>query len=192
MVQAPFEKTDATYADLEALPPHLVGELVGGRLVASPRPSPRHAQAASGLGVLVGGPYHFGHGGPGGWWILDEPELHLGGDVLVPDLVGWRRARLPALPDGAHIDLAPDWVCEVVSPSTERVDRGEKRSIYHRERVTHLWLLSPQSRTLEVLRLAEEGYLVTAVHTAPGPPARVEPFPEVALDLALLLDGPPA
>jgi Uma2 family endonuclease len=189
MVQVPYEKAGATYADLEALPSNLVGEIVSGRLIASPRPSPRHARSSSALGGMLAPPYFFGRGGPGGWWILDEPELHLGQDVLVPDLAGWRRERLPRLPETAYIDLVPDWACEVLSPSTERLDRGEKLAIYCREQVAHVWLVSPLARTVEVLRLTVEGFLLVTVHAAPGS-VRAEPFDAVDLDLGLLFDEP--
>jgi Uma2 family endonuclease len=189
MVHVPYEKADATYADLEALPSNLVGEIVSGRLIASPRPTPRHARASSDLGGLLTPPFRFGRGGPGGWWILDEPELHLGPDVLVPDLAGWRTERLPRLPETAYFDLVPDWACEVLSPSTERLDRGEKLAIYRREQVAHVWLVSPSARTVEVLRLTAEGFLLVAVHASPGP-VRAEPFDAVELDLGLLFDEP--
>ncbi len=111
----------ATYEDLLQVPPHLVAEIVNGRLVTHPRPAPRHLLASSMLGNKLGAPFREGDGGPGGWWILDEPELHLGPQVLVPDLAGWRRVRLPA-----WFELALDWVCEVLSPDTARLDRVEK------------------------------------------------------------------
>lgn len=114
----------ATYEDLTALPPHCVGEILAGDLHVSPRPRFRHARAAVWLDRRLGPPFDDGQGGPGGWWILIEPELHLGEDIVVPDLAGWRRERLPTFPDVVFLDLAPDWVCEVVSPSTERIDRG--------------------------------------------------------------------
>jgi len=189
MVNVPYEKADATYADLEALPSNLVGEIVSGRLIASPRPAPRHARTSSDLGVLLGAPFRFGRGGPGGWWILDEPELHLGRDVVVPDLAGWRRERMPRLPETAYFELVPDWACEVLSPSTERLDRGEKLEIYRREQVAHVWLASPLVRTLEVLRLTDDGFLLVAVHTAPAQgPVRAEPFDAVELDIGLVFD----
>ena len=108
----------ATYDDVLKVPNHLVAEILDGELHVSPRPSPRHAAASSGLGGALWGPFDRGRGGPGGWRILDEPELHLAADVLVPDLAGWRRDRLPTLPEQPYFDLAPDWVCEVISPST--------------------------------------------------------------------------
>src|SRR6185369_17877981 len=111
----------------------MVAEIVDGELFASPRPRPRHAVAASVLGSDLNIPFQQGRGGPGGWWILFEPELHFGEDVLVPDIAGWRHERMRTIPDAAFITLAPDWVCEVVSPSTGRLDRSRKMGVYARE-----------------------------------------------------------
>jgi Uma2 family endonuclease len=130
-----------------------------------------------------------GSGGPGGYWILIEPELHFGEDIVVPDRAAWRRERLPVVPDAAYLELAPDWVCEIVSPSTERIDRGLKLAIYAREQVRNLWLLNPDTHTLEVLRLHGAQWLVVAVHTG-GSPVRAEPFDAIELDLEGLF-GPP-
>jgi Uma2 family endonuclease len=116
---------------------------------------------------------------------LDEPELHLGGDVLVPDLAGWRRARMPQFPDAAAFTLAPDWVCEVLSSGTERLDRARKMPAYAREGVLHVWLLSPSARILEVYRLTGDGWLLLATH-AGATCVRAEPFDAVELDLAPL------
>ena len=179
----PAASRKPSYADIEALPPHVIGELLGGELVVSPRPALRHSQAASRAGVKLGGPFDLGNGGPGGWRILDEPELHLADDVVVPDLAGWRRDRLPELPDDPWIALAPDWVCEVLSPSTMARDRTIKRAIYARERVGHLWLIDPGARTLEVLRLVESGYLVAAAY-AGDEIAHPEPFEALPFELA--------
>ncbi|HSP79040.1 MAG TPA: Uma2 family endonuclease [Myxococcaceae bacterium] len=178
----------ATYADLEALPEHLVGELIGGELHVSPRPAAPHLVASSRLGARLVNPFDLGEGGPGGWLILDEPELHLGEDVLIPDLAGWRRERLPAAPRTAAFTLAPDWVCEVLSPSTEALDRGAKLSVYAREGVRHVWLLNPEVRTLEVLRLEGTRYLLLGVHTDEAR-VRAEPFEAIELPLALLWRG---
>jgi Uma2 family endonuclease len=122
----------ATYDDILALPENVVGELVAGELHVSPRPAVPHAVVASTIGMDVGSWFQRGRGGPGGWWILDEPELHFGADVLVPDLAGWRRERMSAPPSGAAIELPPDWVCEVLSPSTVRFDRTAKLAVYAR------------------------------------------------------------
>ncbi|XXS87726.1 Uma2 family endonuclease [Sorangium sp. So ce590] len=136
MGQPAEQQRRATYADLEAVPPNKVAEIIGGTLHVVPRPAPRHANAAGALQGELFGPFHRGRGGPGGGWILPEPELHFPDphapgeiDALVPDLAGWRRERMPELPDTAYFALAPDWICEVLSPSTEDVDRDEKMPI---------------------------------------------------------------
>src|SRR5262245_30527601 len=126
-------KKGASYEDLAALPENVVGEILDGELYVQPRPAAAHAGSASGLGVLLGAPFRYGRDGPGGWMILDEPELHLGSDVVVPDLAAWRRERMPELPHVPAIELAPDWVCEVLSPSTVKIDRAKKLAIYARE-----------------------------------------------------------
>jgi Uma2 family endonuclease len=184
-------KRAATYDDLCRVPDHLVAEILDGDLFASPRPAIRHAHAASTLGAEIGGPFHQGRGGPGGWWILDEPELHLHDDVVVPDLAGWRRARLPVLPDAAFISLAPDWVCEVLSPSTASLDRLRKLRIYAREGVAHTWLLDPILRTLEILGLENGRW--TIVSTVGGQEVvHAEPFEILPLELARLWPDEPA
>lgn len=143
------EPKPASYEDLFDLPEYIVGEIINGRLVTHPRPAPKHAVAYSVLGGELQGPFDRGRGGPGGWWILDEPEIHLMGGILVPDIAGWRRERMPRLPETAWFDLAPDWLCEILSPSTARVDRAEKLPIYARWGVPHVWLVDPDLRTLE-------------------------------------------
>ena len=175
----------ATYEDLRALPAHQVGELIAGQLYASPRPSFAHAGAASVLGMGIGPPFQLGRGGPGGWWILFEPELHFGDDVLVPDLAGWRRERMPKLHKGAFHTLAPDWVCEVQSPSTARLDRVHKLPVYAREGAKHAWMIDPLVRTLESLRLEQGRWSLIAAH-GDDELVRAEPFEAVELDLLLL------
>jgi Uma2 family endonuclease len=178
-------KRKATYEDLLTVPDRMVAELVAGDLVVSPRPAIPHAKASSALGAVVGGPFGIGAGGPGGWVILFEPELHFGEDALVPDLAGWRRERMPVAPQTAYISLAPDWVCEVVSPSTEKLDRADKLPIYAREGVAHAWLVNPLSRTLEVYGL--EGSRWALLHTFAGDnKVRAIPFDSVEIDLTLL------
>ena len=175
----------ATYDDLLKVPDILVAEILDGELFTSPRPAFPHARASSILrGALdpfdrrIGGP-----GGPGGWWILFEPELHLGADILVPDLAGWRRERLPVLPNVAYAELAPDWVCEVVSPSTARVDRVRKVPVYAREGVSHLWLVDPLQQTLEVFRLEEQRWVLVSTHGG-AESVRAEPFAALELDMS--------
>ncbi|WP_437747136.1 Uma2 family endonuclease [Sorangium sp. So ce302] len=190
----PAEKEPrATYADLEAVPSNKVAELVRGTLHVFPRPAPRHARAASRLGGKLSGPFDLGEGGPGGWTILVEPELHLPDprtpgefDVLVPDLAGWRVERMPELPETAFFPLAPDWICEVLSPSTEDVDRTEKMPLYAREGVLHAWLVDPIRRTLEVFSLAaDRGWEPGPVHRDAAR-VRVVPFEAIEIDLSVL------
>jgi Uma2 family endonuclease len=178
-------KRGATYEDLLAVPDHIVAELINGALVTSPRPASRHALASSVLGSELTGPFHRGKGGPGGWILLDEPELHLRSDILVPDLAGWRRARMPELPDAAAFELAPDWVCEVLSPSTAAIDRAEKMPIYARERVPHLWLVDPIARTLEAFHLENDRWTLLGTWRDDAR-VRAEPFTELELELASL------
>ncbi len=145
----------------------------------------QHAAAASVLGEELGPPFKRGRNGPGGWISVDEPELHLGDDILVPDLAGWRRTRLPKLPNAPFVTLAPDWVCEVLSPSTERIDRAKKIPIYAREAVSHIWLLNPAARLLEVLRREGSHWLNVGTHEDAAR-VRAEPFEAFELDLSLL------
>ena len=146
----------ATYEDLCRVPRHLIAQIIHGQLITLPRPAPRHALAASSLGGELTGPFQNGRGGgPGGWWILDEPELHLGADILVPDLAGWRRSRMPTFPETAFFALAPDWVCEVLSPSTAQMDRVDKLPIYASHGANYAWLVGPEAKTLEIFSLHE-------------------------------------
>jgi hypothetical protein len=175
----------ATYQDILDAPPNMVAELIRGALHLHPRPASRHAFAGSSLGSKVGTPFHHGEGGPGGWWVLFEPELHLGEDVLVPDLAGWRRERMPAFPDAPWFDLAPDWICEVLSPSTRRIDLTDKRDIYGAAGVGHLWLVDPKARTLEAFEhRASAWVLIAALKDADE--VRVPPFDAVAFSLSAL------
>jgi Uma2 family endonuclease len=175
----------ATYDDLRRVPPHRVAEIVDGDLYTSPRPALRHAQAEIAVATELKGPFDRGRGGPGGWIILVEPELHLVGQVMVPDVAGWRRERLPEIPDVPAIDLAPDWVCEVLSPSTESIDRSLKMPRYAESGVAHAWLVDPVARTLEVYRLERGGYHLAARFEGDGP-VRPPPFEALDFDLSAL------
>lgn len=175
----------ATYADLFALPENLVAEIINGNLYTQPRPAPRHSRASSALGGELTYPFDKGYNGPGGWWILDEPELHLGMDILVPDLAGWRRERLPSLPETAFFELAPDWVCEVLSPGTEKQDRVLKMPVYAKYGVQHVWLLDPLLRTLEVFEWTAAGWLMLDV-LANDAAVSVAPFAAISFDLSAL------
>ena len=184
----PFDR-EATYEDLEKIPDLCVAEMVDGELHVSPRPAPPHAQAGIELGDSLVPPYHKGRGGPGGWRIFYEPELHLGANVLVPDWAGWRRPRMPRLPDTAYFPLAPDWICEILSPSTASFDRIQKLAVYAREGVPHAWLIDPIARTLEVLRLDGGRWAAVATHGGDDV-VRVEPFADIDLELHALWADP--
>ena len=175
-------RSRATYRDLVSVPSILVAELISGQLVTTPRPAPPHARAASSLGGELHGPFDRGRGGPGGWIILDEPELHLSGDVLVPDIAGWRRERMPALPQTVAFELAPDWVCEVLSPSTAAIDRTAKVPVYARERVMHVWLIDPLAQTLEALLLDGAGYRIVGAWSG-NAEINCEPFESLTIAL---------
>lgn len=153
----------ATYEDLRAVPEHFVAEILFGELVTHPRPAMPHAIAATALGHVLGPPFQSGSGGPGGWIFVNEPELHLGAHVAVPDLAGWHIDRMTSLPDTAWVEVAPDWVCEVLSPSTQRYDRGDKRTIYAEAGVGHLWHVDPVLKMLEVFELRDGKWLLVGV-----------------------------
>ena len=172
----------ATYEDLFDLPENVVGEIIAGELHTHPRPAPAHARASSALGIKVGSPFDQG-GGPGGWWILDEPELHLGSDILVPDLAGWRRARLPTLPKTAWFEVAPDWTCEVLSPATARTDRVLKLPRYAAAGVAHCWLVDPDDRTLEAYANQDGRWLLLGTWGSTDQ-AAIDPFAAVTIDLS--------
>jgi Uma2 family endonuclease len=180
--------TPATYADVLAAPEHMVAEVVAGTLHLSPRPSCSQRAASSALGAELFFPFQRGRGGPGGWLIVDGPELHLGEDVVVPDLAGWRQQRLPQLPNAPFITVAPDWICEILSPRTVRLDRFEKRSVYAREGVAQLWLIDHVVRTLEVFRLEAGRWSEAGVYMDEAR-VRAEPFEAVELEFGVLWEG---
>ena len=184
MVSSP--KHVATYEDVVNAPDGMVAELIGGELHLQPRPAKPHAAAATALGEELGPPFKRGRGGPGGWIILYEPEIHFGANVLVPDLAGWRRERMPVMTtEEAYFTLAPDWACEVLSPSTLVKDRARKLPIYAAHGVAHVWLIDPVQRLLEVLRLEGGRYSIASTH-AGAERVRAEPFDAIELDLAVL------
>jgi len=186
------KKKRATYQDVLDAPEHLVAEIIGGELRLSPRPAGPHTRAASNLGYMLGPPFDAGDGGPGGWVILVEPELHFDPEIVVPDLAGWRRERFDsAWLAGAYLTSAPDWICEVLSPRTAVNDRLEKLPIYAAAGVQYAWLVHPTYRSLEVFRLHEGKWLSLAVHVG-SQTVRAEPFDAIALDLSRLWrDVPP-
>ena len=176
----------ATYQDVLDAPPHKVAEVVAGSLHLSPRPSSPHAMVNFSLGDELVSPYQKGRGGPGGWWILGEPELHFGTapheDILVPDIAGWRRERMPEFPKVPFFTLAPDWVCEILSPSTRHLDLGKKRDIYAREGVAWLWLIDPEPRTLEAFEL-QNGHWQKIATLRDDDPVSLTPFDAITFSL---------
>jgi Uma2 family endonuclease len=182
----------ATYADLEALPANVKGEIIEGELYVQPRPRPKHQWVGSVIGGNLMGPYAHGHGGPGGWWILDEPGIELPrSPEVAPDVAGWRRERMPALPEDRSIQVVPDWICEVLSPTTRAYDHLKKRPYYARIGVAWLWYVDADARTVTVSRLVDGSWLEVAVH-GESERVRLEPFTAVELDLSLWwLDPPP-
>ncbi len=176
----------ATHEDLLDLPENVTGEILNGELIVTPRPSRRHTIVTSRLGYEIGPRYDLGRGGgPGGWVIIVEPEIAFGEDILVPDLAGWKKERFPVEEPHNWISAAPDWVCEILSPTTAQVDRAEKMPIYARHQVLHAWLIDPILKTLEVFRLEPERWIVLGVF-ARSARVRAEPFAEIEIDLGLL------
>jgi Uma2 family endonuclease len=175
----------ATYADLEALPEGVKGEIIDGELYVQPRPRAPHARVEVAISSALYGPYDLGRGGPGGWWILPEPGIELPrSPEFSPDVAGWRRERLPRLPRDRAIQVAPDWICEVLSPTTRAYDHLKKRPFYAQVGVGWLWYVDADVRTVAVSRLVDGAWLEVAVH-GEEEKVRLEPFAEVELDLAL-------
>jgi len=183
-VTSPAKKA-ASYADVLAAPEHRIAAAIDGELHLNPRPGLPHTAAASALGEELGPPFKRGKGGPGGWIILDEPEIHLGSDIVVPDLAGWRVERLGVFGNDAYVTVAPDWICEVLSPRTVKSDRTAKLRLYAREKVGGAWLVEPLLRTLEVFRL-ESARSVLLDTWSDDALVRAEPFEAIELELAAL------
>jgi Uma2 family endonuclease len=182
-------KKRATYQDVIDAPEHMIAEIISGELWLSPRPGGPATTVASAIGKKLGAAFEHDGGGPEGWLILWEPELHLGDEIVVPDLAGWRVERMPLAPEGAFFTIPPDWICEVLSRSTERTDRVDKMPIYALFGVPYAWLVHPQRRTLEAFRLHDSHWTVIAVHDdieRARPRPRIEPFDAIELDLSAL------
>jgi Uma2 family endonuclease len=192
MVQPARDARDELYEAYLRVPEHQHAEIVNGTLYVMSRPAPRHTDAASMLGAELIGPFRRGRGGPGGWWILDEPELQLvPKEPVIPDLAGWRVERMPRLPDTACFTLVPDWVCEVLSRSTEKLDRDEKLPYYAAHGVRYVWLLDPIDRRLEVFSLNTDTKRWREVRIHQGDATvRAEPFDAIELDLGALWSPP--
>ena len=177
------------------LPEYVVGEIFNDELIVSPRPDPKHAVTSSVLGGKLMEPFQFGNGGPGGWWIIDEPELHFEKplqetekkNVVVPDLAGWKKDRLPKLPETAYFELPPNWVCEVLSTSTSRYDRVSKMRIYAVNGIPYYWIIDPIGRTLEVFVLQGQNYQMEIGFTE-SDKVLAPPFNAIELDLRVLWD----
>ena len=168
-----------------ALPENLVGEVIGGELYTQPRPSGRHGVAEGLIGAELLPPFQLGRNGPGGWWIVPEPEIHFIRDteVVVPDLAGWRRERMPAIPEGHRFEVVPDWVCEILSPGTMKKDRALKLPLYGRYGVAYIWLVDPLARTLEAYELREGAWVLPAT-LKDDDPVSIAPFAAVTFSLA--------
>jgi Uma2 family endonuclease len=189
MSDAVKQKRKATYEDILRLPENVVGEIIDGELFVSPRPRPEHALAASRLNIKLGSPFGGGGEGPGGWWILSEPEIHLGkkpdNDTFVPDLAGWRKEGMPKLPSEAYFSIVPDWVCEILSPSNARLDRVKKVPKYAEYGTKHLWLINPRDKTLEAFRLENRSWLLMQTFVE-ADKVKIAPFEAMAFDLGAL------
>ena len=188
---ADHNKRAATYADIEAAPEHLVAEIIDGVLRTHPHPSLRHGATANALGSALTGPFQKGNGGPGGWVFLVEPEIKFGGDILVPDIAGWRRERVSVWPDTNYFEVSPDWVCEILSGSTEKRDRTVKQRIYGSAGIPHMWIIDPRLQMLEVFEL-RDGYWTDIWAWNSDDEVHASPFDAISFCLADLwpLDPP--
>ncbi|MFH0998148.1 MAG: Uma2 family endonuclease [Pseudomonadota bacterium] len=180
MSETAFKK--ASYEDLYSIPDNMIGEIIDGELFAMPRPSFRHSNAVSGMMDEIRGPFQRGRGGPGGWMILYEPEICLGENILVPDLAGWKKERLPNPPVENYTKVSPDWVCEALSPGTVRIDRIRKMPIYAQFGISYAWLIDPVAKTLEIFRLESGRWILLSVHSE-NDNVRPEPFQEIEIPL---------
>ena len=181
-------KKKATYEDFCSVSENMIGEIIDGELIVTPRPTRKHGYAATTLVEEVGPPYHRGLGGPGGWIFIVEPEITFGEHTMVPDVAGWKAERFLWEEDQNPISVAPDWVCEVLSQGTFRLDRVKKMAKYAEHNVSHLWLIDPEHTTLEVYRLESGRWLLLGTFDG-AEKVRVEPFQEIEIDLADLWGG---
>lgn len=178
----------ATYEDLLGLSEDVRAEILEGQIITAPSPLPKHAKTQGALRRFLGGPFDDddGFGGPGGWWIFVEVDVQLERHQVVrPDVAGWRRSRLPQPDEIRPIDVTPDWVCEVLSPSTEARDRGVKRDLYARHGVAHYWIVDPDARILEAFELSAERWTLLGTY-GDGASVRLAPFEDVELDVGRL------
>lgn len=189
--QKPRASLEELWAQLEALPCTVKGEILDGELYVHPRPRPRHARAIGYLGRHLGGAFDYDDDGPGGWWIVPEPGINLPGSPEVsPDLAGWRRTNMPALPpEGEPFRQVPDWVCEVLSPSNARYDRAVKQPFYARMGVAWLWLVDSREQTIQVSELVDGHWMIRSVCSS-EPAVRLPPFEQLELPLGNLWGAP--
>lgn len=191
MLNRMMREHEATYEDLLKVPDHLVAEIVDGELFTSPRPASPHAFATGNLYADLMQKFQRGVDGPGGWWFLIEPELHLGRDIFVPDIAGWRRQRMPFIPNIVGFKIAPDWICETVSPTTAKLDRYRKLPRYAKYEIGHAWIVDPLSSGVEVYRREDEHWALISSHDG-STPIRAEPFHESPINLGdIWLPEPP-
>ncbi|MBF0102744.1 MAG: Uma2 family endonuclease [Desulfobacterales bacterium] len=176
---------EVCYDDLYSIPNSMIGQIIDGDLIAMPRPTYRHSNVVSALEDEIGPSYRRGRNGPGGWIILFEPEIQFGKNILVPDLAGWKKEHLPSPPETNWCEVSPDWVCEVLSPSTIRIDRIKKMNIYAAYNVPYVWLIHPIDKTFEVFKLEHGRWILLSIH-GENDKVRAEPFQEVEIDLNTL------
>jgi Uma2 family endonuclease len=182
-------KTKNVYEQWLELPDNITGEIISGNLIASPRPGPKHANVSSSLNVKVGGPYHHGDsGGPGGWLILFEPEIHINDDIVVPDFAGWKRERLSSPPDEPYFSVVPDWVCEILSPGSVKIDRVVKQQLYLNWSVNHYWIIDPILKSVEVLERSGAHWVIKGIYSENNK-MRAVPFDSIEIDLSSLWWG---
>lgn len=182
-------QTPDLYNQLTELPENLTGEILNGQLYTNPRPSGKHVSVATNLSIDIGSPYQRGKGGPGGWRILVEPEVHfvLDTEVVVPDVAGWRKERLPEVPESHKFMVVPDWVCEIYSPSSENIDRKIKMPLYARFGVSYLWMVHPIQQTLEAFKLHNGNWQLQGAFENKDEIC-VEPFESISIKMHELMD----
>lgn len=174
----------ATWADLERLPEDVRAEILAGEILIKPRPQPSHSHAHGALLGSVMGPFSTDPGGPGGWWILLEPDVRLGPhEIVEPDIAGWRKEKVPVFFDRQPIEIAPDWSCEILSPSTARFDRAHKSELYLKSGVGHYWLVDVEARVLEAYE-ARGGQWLRLGAWSDGDRQRIAPFEAIESDVS--------
>jgi Uma2 family endonuclease len=167
-------------------------EVIDGVAEEKAAPGFNHALVVNQLGGIVGQAFgRKGRGGPGGWWITNDPDIELSSlDLVRPDVAGWRRERMPERPVVRPVTVAPDWICEILSPSNRKRDLVDKHNLYHRHGVSHYWQVDPEAQTLTVLGHEPDGYKVLLVASGLQP-VRAAPFEQLEFSVAELLGEEP-